>query len=169
MHICKLMFISCFHTNRNSAQCLFYYNYLFHLQTGSIPKRSPDKNEQFEPGRYLDHSHKFFIRKFWILPILKNDRSGRFGYKYVKKSKYRVVCSPLFKINWIIFRYYEGGMSLVLWKALMKLEVFTSPSSNTKITQLKAISLWRLCTRKFPTSTAVLVFAFPYFHRIKNS
>ena len=78
MHICKLMFISSFHTTRNSTECLFCYKYLFQLRAGSILKRSADKNLS-ETGRYQDRSHKFFIRKFWVLSILNTDRSGRFA------------------------------------------------------------------------------------------
>ena len=95
---------------RNSTQ-MFMLLFLFHLQAGSILKRSPDKNELSEPGRYKDRSHIFFIRKFWILPILNNDRSGKFVYKYINKSKFPVVCSLSLKINWILFLYYLKRMS----------------------------------------------------------
>jgi len=40
---------------------MFVLLYLFHLQAGSILKRSPEKNELSEPGRHKDRSHEFFI------------------------------------------------------------------------------------------------------------
>ena len=48
----------------------------------------------------------------------------------------------------------------------MKLELLTSPS-YMKIRLLKAFCLLRHGMRKFPASTAVLVLAFPSFHRKK--
>jgi len=97
-----------------NCNAMFDLLYLFHLQAGSILKCSPDKNELSEPGRYNDRSLEFFIRKLWVLPILNNDRSGRFVYKYINKSKFRVVCSPSVNINWLIFLYYLKRISLVL-------------------------------------------------------
>ena len=72
---------------------------LSQLQTGSILKRSACKMLS-EPGLYIIHSHNFFIRKFWIPSMLNNDRSCRnVCFKYIKKSKFRIGCSPLFKLN----------------------------------------------------------------------
>jgi len=98
---------------------LFYYKYLFQLQAGSILKCSADKNwELSEPGQYKDCSHKFFIWKFWILSILNKVR--KVCSTCINKSKFCVLCSPSFELNWIIFLYYLKGMSLVLWKAFTK-------------------------------------------------
>ena len=71
-----------------------------------------------EPGRYKVHSYNLFMRKFWILSLLNAHRSYRnVCFKYIKKSKFRVVCSPSFKLDRIdqdIFLLYPYGMSLVL-------------------------------------------------------
>ena len=115
-----------------------------------------------EPGRYKVHSCNFFMRKFWILSLLNTDRSCRnICFKYIKKSKFRVVCSPPFKLNRIdqdIFLLYLYGMSLVLWKGFKTLELLASYTKMSKITQLIKFNMLSLATTqdtlKFPASTA---------------
>ena len=72
-----------------------------------------------EPGRYKVHSYNLFMRKFWILSLLNAHRSCRnVCFKYIKKSKFRVICSTTLKLN----RIYRDTISTL---SLIKREVIS--------------------------------------------